>query len=298
MIASALIATLAIGSAMAAPSAKRVSIAPMHHNSVVASVSSSIGYNMGAPLLTGTVNIYLIYYGTWTDAQKSIVETFTSGIGSSDWWGIEEKYYYQADSSSPKTYISGNVNLAGTYSDNYSIGKSQSGNDLPGLIQSYIDAGTFPEDTNAVYYILNSSDVSESALGSSFCSGYCGYHSETTLTSGSQVYYALSGAVPDSCISGCAPPPNQSVSPNGDIAVDAMLSVMAHEIAEAVSDPDANIRAWNDATGYENGDMCAYTYGSTSTDDNGASHNTAWGGMNFMIQQNWDPVKQACGMSA
>ncbi|KAH6577631.1 hypothetical protein BASA62_000831 [Batrachochytrium salamandrivorans] len=251
MIASALIATLAIGSAMAAPSAKRVSIAPMHHNSVVASVSSSIGYNMGAPLLTG-------------DCQ----------------------------------YISGNVNLASTYSDNYSIGKSQSGNDLPGLIQSYIDAGTFPEDTNAVYYILNSSDVSESALGSSFCSGYCGYHSETTLTSGSQVYYALSGAVPDSCISGCAPPPNQSVSPNGDIAVDAMLSVMAHEIAEAVSDPDANIRAWNDATGYENGDMCAYTYGSTSTDDNGASHNTAWGGMNFMIQQNWDPVKQACGMSA
>ena len=45
-------------------------------------------------------------------------------------------------------------------------------------------------------------------------------------------------------------------APNGDPGVDAMLSVLAHEVVEAMSDP--NLDAWYDATGSENGDKwCA-----------------------------------------
>ena len=39
------------------------------------------------------------------------------------------------------------------------------------------------------------------------------------------------------------------------VAIDAMLSVYAHELVEAVSDPLLN--AWFDNTGYENADKCA-----------------------------------------
>ncbi|KAK5671062.1 hypothetical protein QVD99_002823 [Batrachochytrium dendrobatidis] len=76
-----------------------------------------------------------------------------------------------------------------------------------------------------------------------------------------------------------------------------MLSVMAHELAEAASDP-SNIRAWNDAAGAENGDMCAYTYGTTKTEPNGSSSNCGWNGRRFMIQQNWDPETQSCTMGS
>ena len=63
---------------------------------------------------------------------------------------------------------------------------------------------------------------------------------------------------PTACIDGCAPPDNQKKSPNGDAGVDAMLSVFAHELTEAVSDPISDIdaqRAWQDASGAEVGPM-------------------------------------------
>ena len=55
--------------------------------------------------------------------------------------------------------------------------------------------------------------------------------------------------------------PNVRFSPNNDPATDAMFSAIAHELAEVVSDPDAEFRetrAWNDARGMENGIVLTY----------------------------------------
>ncbi|EGF82828.1 hypothetical protein BATDEDRAFT_86414 [Batrachochytrium dendrobatidis JAM81] len=299
MIATTLlVASLAVAGSIAAPAAPhKISISPMHGKHHFATAGDTITYNMGAPLLTGPLNVYFIYYGTWSAEQKQIVKDFTSGLGTSDWWTTEKKYYYQQSSSSSKVYIDGQVNYAGSVDDNYSVGKSLSGTAIPDLVSKYISAGTFPEDTNAVYYMLIADDVTENALGSSFCSGYCGYHTSANDANGKEIYYALSGRPNSSCISGCAPPTNVDFSPNSDVPTDAMLSVMAHELAEAASDPSNN-RAWNDASGAENGDMCAYTYGATKGESNGSSSNCGWNGRNFMIQQNWDPETQSCTMGS
>ena len=40
-----------------------------------------------------------------------------------------------------------------------------------------------------------------------------------------------------------------------------MASIIAHELEEAVTDPDLN--AWYDTRGYENADKCAWTFGTT-----------------------------------
>ena len=40
-----------------------------------------------------------------------------------------------------------------------------------------------------------------------------------------------------------------------------MVSVIAHELEEAATDPDLN--AWYDNRGYENADKCAWTFGTT-----------------------------------
>jgi hypothetical protein len=84
-------------------------------------------------------------------------------------------------------------------------------------------------------------------------------------------------------LSACAA--QTATSPNGNPAGDAMISVIAHELEEAVTDPDLN--AWFDSRGYENADKCAWTFGSTYTVANGSIANMKLGGLDFLIQRNW-----------
>ncbi|KAH6570978.1 hypothetical protein BASA60_007407 [Batrachochytrium salamandrivorans] len=293
---------LAIALAITSVTAK-AAVCPTHGSLLASSgaTTSNIIYTMGAPIITKPVTVYYIYYGSWSSSQKTIVEDFTRGIGSSKWWDIEKRYYYQASSLAQRVYVNGTVLLGATVTDNYTLGRALSGSDLPNLIQRYISTGALPQNTDAVYFVLTATDVTEKirpdiAVGS-FCVNYCGYHLSTVLLSGARVFYAMAGNLPASCYGSCAPPKNQLKSPNGDIGVDAMLSVIAHELAEAVSDPQSDrFRAWQDRNGYENADKCSYRYGTTSLTPSGASYNMGWGNHSYLIQQNWDPVTQSCAL--
>ena len=64
-----------------------------------------------------------------------------------------------------------------------------------------------------------------------------------------------------------------------------MASIIAHELEEAVTDPDLN--AWYDRRGYENADKCAWTFGTTSTASNGSIYNVTLGPRQYLIQRNW-----------
>ena len=59
----------------------------------------------------------------------------------------------------------------------------------------------------------------------------------------------------------------------------------AHELEEAVTDPDLN--AWYDNRGAENADKCAWTFGATSTASNGSLYNVTLGSRRYLIQRNW-----------
>ncbi|CAI5518153.1 unnamed protein product, partial [Closterium sp. Naga37s-1] len=87
-------------------------------------------------------------------------------------------------------------------------------------------------------------------------------------------------------------------SPNGKPWLDAMVSTIAHEIAEAATDPNAS-SGWFDANGEENADKCSYDYGETQTAQNvygdDAEYNlVGLNGMKFMVQQNWDVATDSC----
>jgi hypothetical protein len=64
-----------------------------------------------------------------------------------------------------------------------------------------------------------------------------------------------------------------------------MASTIAHELSEAVTDPDLN--AWFDSAGNENADKCAWNFGSTFAATNGASANLNVGTREWLIQENW-----------
>lgn len=68
-----------------------------------------------------------------------------------------------------------------------------------------------------------------------------------------------------------------------------MVSVLAHEIAEAASDPLIN--TWMDASGEENADKCAWQFGVSST----ASSNVQFAdGSKYLLQMNWTPKTGRC----
>lgn len=62
---------------------------------------------------------------------------------------------------------------------------------------------------------------------------------------------------------------------------------------EAVTDP--NLNAWYDASGYENADKCAWTFGSNQTQlPNGAYYNMTVGTNNYLIQRNLSMYTNKC----
>lgn len=244
-------------------------------------------YSHGGPVM-GTPNVYLIWYGNWNTANGSdnadgvqLVRDFIEGLNNSG--------YYQINTSYGPT---GGITLAaGSYADNYSLGTSLSDANIQTVVKNAIASGNLgTADKNGIYLVLTSSDVTAS---SGFCTKYCGWHTHSTgMITGTDIKYAFIGNA-NRCLSSCAA---QSVSPNNNAGVDGMISVIAHELEEATTDPDLN--AWYDVRGSENADKCAWTFGSSQTKlPSGAYYNMSLTSLarvthNFLVQRNLDSASK------
>jgi hypothetical protein len=240
-------------------------------------VNPSIAYH-GGPVMGGTPNVYVIWYGAWDSNQKTIITDFLSSIGGSPYFNINTTY-------STSVPINGHVAFSGQFVDStYVPGTTLSDQDIQNIVVNAIGA---TPDLNGVYFVLTGSNVKKSG----FCTSYCGWHSYYGTPGVSDVKFSFVGN-PTACpangaqVGNCAA--QTASSPNGDVGVDAMISVIAHELEEAVTDPDLN--AWFDPRGYENADKCAWTFG-TQYIVNGAYANVhlgspAPGGRDFLIQRN------------
>ena len=256
---------------------------------------NGINYHNG-PIMPGTANVYFIWYGNWTNGQKASDRQTTvallnalfapevssgggllpMGIGASGYELINTTY-------GDKNFdVTGNIGLAASTTDNYSQGNRLSDSRVQTVVSNAIKNGKLPKDANGVYFVLTSSDVSES---SGFCSRYCGWHTHATISS-TDIKYAFVGN-PDRCPSACE---MQTASPNGDSGADGMASIMAHEAEETQTDPDLN--AWYDSSGQENADKCAWKFGpTTGTIGSGAYNQTFGNGYNWLIQMNWENAR-------
>jgi len=235
--------------------------------------NNGISYHNG-PIMAGTVNVYYIWYGNWAgNTAPSILADLATGLNVSPYFDINTTYY----SGNKQVYVSGLVHYAGSTTDNYSQGTALSDAGVRTVVTNAISSGRLPFDTNGVYFVLTSADVNET---SGFCTQYCGWHTHGTIAGG-DIKYSFVGN-PDRCLSSCA---WQSVGPNGNAGADGMASIVAHELEEAVTDPDLN--AWYDTRGRENADKCAWTFGATYTTTNGAVANMKLGARDFLIQRNW-----------
>ncbi|CAI5522638.1 unnamed protein product [Closterium sp. Naga37s-1] len=245
------------------------------------------------------------------------------------WWAITAAYYQSG--ADGKKNVSSKVRLAGTVIDNYSRGKNPSDSDVHAIalsclipllslhlpersstctlavspysppspprastclsparavVKSQVGPGKpFPLDPHGIYVLLTSADV----IFGDFCKKYCGFHTQDSLNS-TPLRFAFvghHGQCPNSC-------GVRGTSPNGNPAIDATITTLAHEITEAATNPDVRT-GWFVDEGGENADKCSWDFGSTKTVSlqNGQKYEynlVGLNGMKFLVQQNWDCV--------
>ncbi len=152
-----------------------------------------------------------------------------------------------------------------------------------------IAANGWPKGLAAEYFVFLPNGVSTCFGTSCFVSTFCAYHSNyVDSASGSHVLYAnmpFTGHKLSSC-SGAAG------SPNNNASADATISTLSHEANETITDPLGN--AWYDRRGYENGDKCAYNYGTRLGVINGGDYNQNIGTGHYETQQEWSNHSSAC----
>eukprot|EP00850_Spirogloea_muscicola_P022776 SM000311S11922 [mRNA] locus=s311:92275:94402:+ [translate_table: standard] len=228
-------------------------------------------YN-GGPIVYGPLNVYILWYGNWSaEPAKQIVRDFITLYDSLG------------------NHVSGQVALKGEAVDSYSFGTQISDAQVFRIIAGQIIQGKLPLDTSAVYLVLGSEDVVET---SGFCTNYCGWHDVfyfiSTLAKPVKSYFQyittivdakaakqLAGFAgetlamkmafignaatqcPDACIGSILG--GFQASPNGNVGVDGMISVIGHELAESVTDP-VDGSGWTDGPEEEVGDLCIWQF--------------------------------------
>ena len=251
---------------------------------------SAITYH-GGPLI-GTPTAYLIWYGNWnqtngtdTPSGQQIVRDFLNNESNSNYFLINTAGY----NAGGFTITGATGGVGGETSPGYSHGTRLRDATILTIVNDALNAGALPRDANGVYFVLSSSDVSEQ---SGFCSQYCGWHTSasSSLISNGRVRYSFVGNAAR-CLSACAA---QTTGPNGNAGVDGMISVIAHELEEATTDPDPRT-GWADSGGAENADKCAWTFSSHQYQTaNGAWANMHLGTRDFLVQRNLAASDNKC----
>ncbi|CAI5509981.1 unnamed protein product [Closterium sp. Naga37s-1] len=229
--------------------------------------------------------------------KEAFVQALSSDSGSQGgagdasvkgWWAITAAYYQSG--ADGKKNISSKVRLAGTVIDNYSRGKNPSDSDVHAIVKSPVGPGKpFALDPHGIYVLFTSADVILGVSASIPAAGTPKTRSTPSLCA--SPFVGHHGQCPNSC-------GVRGMSPNGNPAIDATITTLAHEITETATSPEVGT-GWFVDEGGENGDKCSWNFGSTKTGSlqNGQSYEYSLVGLNgrrFLVQQNWDRVLNKC----
>ncbi|MDQ6915844.1 MAG: PKD domain-containing protein [Actinomycetota bacterium] len=239
---------------------------------------------------------------TTTSAYKTLVERYVSDVAAASGafdnvYGINVQY---TDSSGRANYAS---TFAGSLVDTTPYpGSGCTHPTLPagsvcltdaqvrGELDSVIAANGLSRGMGDVYFMLTPQGVGSCTDSSptAQCSykNYCAYHSAFP-SGGQQTIYAMQPWADD---------PHCSVdeTPNSDVAADSVANLISHEHNESITDPLGN--GWFDGNGDENGDKCAWKFGSTlGTSPN--AYNQSINSNHYILQQEWSNASSGCALT-
>ena len=151
----------------------------------------------------------------------------------------------------------------------------------------------WPRGVNSLFFVFTPRNVTSCwNPAGSFCflRQYCAYHSWYQDSGGLIVFANMPYAATNGTCGG-----SWLNAPNHDDA-DATINVTSHEHNEAITDPVGS--GWYDAAGYENGDKCAWDFGTQLGGSSGAAFNQRIGTGTYELQQEYSNGASGCLLEA
>lgn len=260
--------------------------------------AKALGLNAANPILnhsggalgvySGAVQIIPVWVGTWDATRKArwntilgnLVTSLTAGNINTPTHVFKTNLgYFSSSAPAPDLSWPSSVSATIPATGTTNAGLIQvSDANVATYINSAIGKGVITAGTKPIYVYIGANNT---RLSSGFGTAYCGWHAFGTIGSKKIPYIAIQDFTSTYSRS-CAA---QTVSPNGDYQLDAVASILVHEIDEALTDPD--LSTWFDARGAENADKCAWTFTPTFGAKNGGMANFTANGYEYLIQRNW-----------
>jgi hypothetical protein len=281
-------AQLAQASAMASEAAQPA---------IKAARTSNLTYHNGPVMHTNTVYaIYWIPSGFSVSANyKNLIDGFFQNVATDN--GKTTNVYYSDTQYTDTTgSVAYNSNFAGSVIDTKAfpangcklytgVTNCLSDAQLAAEVQSVVTANGWGQGPSKLFFIFTPKNVGSCSGTSCAFTYFCAYHSWSGSGANVLLYanqpYAMSGGA------GC----DSAQHPNGDDA-DATINVVSHEHNEAITDEQGN--AWYDRSGNENGDKCAWNFGTALGSTGSGQYNQAIGTGKYYIQQEWSNKSSKC----
>ncbi|CAI5512257.1 unnamed protein product [Closterium sp. Naga37s-1] len=214
------------------------------------------------------IRVFVMWYGVFSEAQKQTVRSFVASLSPNAdaavtvplWWNVNRQYHDQAGRRVAETVTwGGETDDAG-----YSRGATLYDADVTALVADAITSRRLAYDADGVYFVLSDASVAQAGSDNPqedrFCVAFCGWHFFGSAPGFGTFITAWTGKADLQCPTSCIAADirsNASLSPTGDPGMDGLVSVFAHELAEAAASPF--VSTWFDSDGEENADKCSWT---------------------------------------
>ena len=261
--------------------------------------TSNLTYH-GGPVQHGS-RVYTIFWGpssSWDTGYQDTINNYFKNVAA-DSGKTSNVYYSDTQYSDRAGNIAYSVSYGATYADTAtypSNGCSDkatsiclSDAQLQSEIQRVMASNGWTASSGGVqneFFMFTPHGVGSCAGSQCAYSTYCAYHSWMGSGASAVLYANQPYAVQNFRIYTC----DSGERPNG-VTADATINLISHEHNETITDEQGN--AWYDSSGNENGDKCAWNFG-TASGPAGAQYNQTIAGAHYYLQQEWSNHSGGC----
>lgn len=267
--------------------------------------AAPLTYHGGPVMLTNTT--YAIFWlppgATVSANYQSLIDRYFGDVAAASGattnvYATDVQYYQGA----AQTHIAYSSTFGGDYVDTTPIptdcsyrlkvtGCVTDGDIQAAVLRAIKAKGWTPGPTSA-FFVFTPKNVGSCYLTYCAYTYYCAYHSNFYDAHGDDVLYA-NMPYPDSSGVGAPGACDSGQQPNGDWA-DEAINLVSHEHNESITDPNGD--AWYDRSGNEDGDKCAWNFGTPLGSTSTGEYNQVINGHDYYLQQEWSNASSGCAL--
>jgi hypothetical protein len=256
----------------------------------------------GGPVMHGN-NVYEIFWGAtdaWDSGYITTIDQYFNDVANDN--GNTTNVYFSDTQYTDSTGQTAAYNVASVtlYTDTNSyppngctdkatkicLTDAQLQTEIQSVMGAHNLTGVGANGVQNLFFLFTPKGVGSCYGSSCAYTTYCAYHSWMGSGSSAVLYANMPYANQNYRIYTC----NSGQWPNY-VSADATINLVSHEHNEAITDEQGN--AWYDSSGAENGDKCAWNFG-TASGPAGHMSNQTINGHSYYLQQEWSNQSSGC----